>query len=252
MNTENTNTIPSQIPVSDTPNISYEKIFGMSGSDKPEPAPIAEKKAELTPGEKEQAKPATVSKEEVKPEVKPDDTAVKANIAFIKMRQEKAALKKRIAELEAKPSAAMGAHAEAPTDRETIKAELLAEIKRSEEEKAFQARIAEKQDKAMNILATDSEISSTPTGVVDVLEMIDKDVRLARLSEIDPELAMMEATKVWKEQHGLSTTVAPTSPSGRVVASHENISALEEKLDKLKPGTKEWNKVYKQWNELRK
>lgn len=237
-NTENVNTNPNELPVTRmNPEITWDKALGVEGSDKPNPAE------------------STVVNKEVNevqpPVVKPDaDFAKKSNIAFIKMRQERAELKRKIAELEKVTSAAAPAQAGLTSniDRDSIKAEVLAELRNQELTKDRDL----KRERAYETLATNEDIMSVPTGIIDVMELVDSDARLSRLNEVDPELALSEAVKVWKERKGLSPSVIPTSTNHVAKkGTVNNLQSVLNKLDTLTPGTSEFNKVYAELKALR-
>lgn len=206
-------------------------------------------------------------------EAKPSEQAL-SNLAFIRMRQEKKALKAELEKLRAAQQATAVTPQPAATgvtpgqqqandaagagvDPNRLKAEILAEIRKQQETAQLEAQKKEAEETALKQLAEDKDLSSVPNGIVEALDLIDKDPRLSRLNEIDPAIAISEAKKAILAQKGIAPSApAPVShpkTGGSLQTAHfKDFDALAEKLKTMTPNTKEFRETVKRLNEAAK
>lgn len=198
----------------------------------------------------------------------PSKAEDKSASAFIRMRQERSALKQerralkqRIAELEATKNAepqpkveAVVAPKEEPKPIEPTPAPQANIVQQPSQPEANKQVVADEgsgEDVAIKALAADPDVASIPGGIIEVIDMLDSNPKLAKLNAIDSKIAYAEAVKLWKDQHGITQTPpipAPAKVSGGISGSKADLDVLYAKLDKAKPGTKEYNELVAQMN----
>jgi hypothetical protein len=223
---------------------------------------LSEQKPASVPSEVKEVKTEEVKKTEAKAEVKADakpavDEAEKKRIAaFVKLRQQNRELKQKLE--------SMKSNSVSTSTQEVSK---IVETKPAEQQEQTQKQAEPSQPKtndefevlertAIENLAKDADIMKIPGAVIDILDMVDSDVRLARLYHIDPELAIREAKNIWKEKVGLSPnkqvqTPIPSTPKGGFsIGEGDDLKTLLSKLDKAIPGTKEFNALVDKLNEI--
>jgi len=207
-------------------------------------AATAQKAAEVKAGQPGQAgTPANDNKSAESAEL---NATSKANFAFIKLRQERSALKKENAELKARGTTGQAASA---ADGKDVEAEISRRVAQEVEKETHKLSIAGKEEKALSDLASDAEISALPSGVMDVIDLVDSDSRLSRLYAVDPEVAISEARKLYKARKGITSTTVPVdrTPTAKLtVADAKDKQAILAKMSKLQPTSKAWKELYKQ------
>lgn len=166
----------------------------------------------------------------------------KVTAAFIKQRQERKADKQRIAALEARLAAAQPAQAPVPQapaqtqQNQTVSAPAQPQVTQAES-----AGVVVSEDAALQAMAVDKDVASVPGAIMDLMDIVDTDPKIARLNAIDPMLAYAEAKKVWLQKTGIAPAPKPpvaTKISGGMSVAKDDLGALFEILDTAKPGTK--------------
>ncbi len=217
-NTENNTTPPEQAPVT-APAVQPTQVEPAKGQEAAQAVPVA------------------------------STTEDKSASAFIRMRQERRALKQRVAELEAaKPAPqpvqeAPAAPAPAPQVNQTPTP--------TQQAANPVAKAVGSEDEAIKALASDPDVGKIPGGIIEVLDMLDTDNRLKKLEDVDPKIAYSEAVKLWKERHGIAPAPAVPAPvkiSGGISEGKADLKAIEAALDKATPGSKEYSKLVAQLN----
>ena len=169
--------------------------------------------------------------------------------AFIRMRQERKADKQRIAELEARISAPQTAPQQTAPQTSAVQQPVQTEVKPSVETVAT-------EENAIKTVAADPDIMSMPGGIVEVMELVDKDKRLSQLNAIDSNLAYSEAAKMFKAKYNISASPAPVPVPTRISGGNpgevgkENLDELYAQLDKLNPASKQFGEAVEKINAL--
>ena len=199
-----------------------------------------------TPTEPTQVQP--VPAQEAPKEAPVSNTEDKTASAFVRMRQARKADKQRIAELESKLAGAQ------PVQTPLVPAPAPS-VNIQPTPTPIPANVPEKpadsEAEAIKVLANDPDVGSIPGGIVEILDMIDKDSKLAKLEAIDPKIAYAEAAKLWKESKGISkapAVAAPVQISGGITGGKADLEAIYAALDKAKPGTKEYRELTDRMN----
>ena len=199
-----------------------------------------------TPTEPTQVQP--VPAQEAPKEAPVSNTEDKTASAFVRMRQARKADKQRIAELESKLAGAQ------PVQTPVVPAPAPS-VNIQPTPTPIPANVPEKpadsEAEAIKVLANDPDVGSIPGGIVEILDMIDKDSKLAKLEAIDPKIAYAEAAKLWKESKGISkapAVAAPVQISGGITGSNADLEAIYAELDKAKPGSKRYAELTAQMN----
>jgi hypothetical protein len=109
---------------------------------------------------------------------------------------------------------------------------------------------------AIERLAMDPEVMQVPGGIIDILDAIDANPRLAKLYAIDHTIALREAKSLWAQKLGLAPTpIVPmaTSSSGGMGGGDVNndLDAIYRQFQATKPGTARYRQLAKQYNEAR-
>ncbi len=171
--------------------------------------------------------------------------------AFIRMRQERKADKQRIAELEARISAPQTApEPEQPAPKPSI-----VQQPTQQAAKPVENAVAT-EETAIKAIAADPDIMSMPGGIVEIMELVDKDKRLAQLNAVDPNIAYSEAAKMFKAKYNISSTPATVAEPLRVsggspgAVGRENLDELYASLDKMHPGSKKYGEALEKINAL--
>lgn len=173
---------------------------------------------------------------EAPPVVSPtEEVNKKTTAAFVKMRMENRELKQKLAMANTNtvPPVAPAPAEAAPEVKKEIPP-VPAPIK-------TEVDIEAESVKAIEMLGQDKEIGAVPGAVMDIVEMVDNDPRLARLHNIDPVLAFREAKALWLNKAGITTAPLipkPNTQSGGVVKGEEDLESLIAKARSLTPGTK--------------
>lgn len=233
------------------------------------PAPVeAKKDAVLGQPEGSAPKPAEVAQPEV---AKPSEKTL-SNLAYIKMRQEKKALKAEIEALraaQARPKTPqVSADGVTPTqpipeasapvsvDASRLKAEIIAELRQAQTAAQVEQQKQATEEAALKALAEDKDLSSIPDGIAEVLDLIDNDPKLSRLNAIDPAIALREAKASYLSSKGIvATNPAPVSHpkgGGSMPAQTTDFNALAEKLRTMNPQSKEYADILRRFNEAAK
>jgi len=189
--------------------------------------------------------PTPVTQTETAPtvEVKPVENNTedkKRTLAFIKMRQENAEMKRKLANVQANV-----ATPPVVTPKEEAAPAVIAVSTPAPTPVNVVNGIADLEKQAISELSIDKDLAKVPGAVVDILDMIDNDPRLSRLyNEIDPKLAIREAKGMYLEKQGIS--IAPVVPvstptSGGMGQGSVDLERLINHAETLKPGTKEWH-----------
>ena len=205
-----------------------------------------------------EVKPEEIKKTEAeaKAEAKPaiDEAEKKRIAAFVKLRQQNRELKQKldIVKSNSVPTqeASKAIDAKPATQEQPQK-----QVEPSQPKTNDEFKVLEKT--ALENLAKDADIMKVPGSVIDIIDMIDGDVRLSRLYYIDPELAIREAKGIWKDKIGISAngqvTPMPSNPKGGFSGGEkEDLKTLLDKLDKATPGSKEFNALVDKLNETYK
>lgn len=199
-----------------------------------------------TPTEPTQVQP--VPAQEAPKEAPVSNTEDKTASAFVRMRQERRALKQRVAELEnAKPVPQPVQTPVVPAPAPSVNVQPTpTPIPANVPEKP-----ADSEAEAIKVLANDPDVGSIPGGIVEILDMIDRNDKLAKLEAIDPKIAYAEAAKLWKESKGISkapAVAAPVQISGGITGGKADLEAIYAELDKAKPGSKRYAELTAQMN----
>ncbi len=185
--------------------------------------------------------------EEVKPVEAATEYEKKTNLAFIKQRQELREMKRKLAEATATPTppapAAPAVEAQVQTETPPTPAVAVPAPKVAEVD------IEAESASAIEGLANDADVSKVPGGVLDIINLVDTDPRLARLHNIDPTIAFREAKAIWLAKTGIG--VPPpipkgATPSGGTMSAPTNFEALNKELLDTPPGTKRFYELAKQ------
>ena len=205
-----------------------------------------------TPTEPTQVQP--VPAQEAPKEAPVSNTEDKTASAFVRMRQERRALKQRVAELENAKPVPQPVQEQPKVETPTPPAPA-PEVNIQPTPTPIPANVPEKpadsEAEAIKVLANDPDVGSIPGGIVEILDMIDKDAKLAKLEAIDPKIAYAEAAKLWKESKGISkapAVAAPVQISGGITGSNADLEAIYAELDKAKPGSKRYSELTAQMN----
>jgi hypothetical protein len=161
----------------------------------------------------------------------------KKTAAFIRLRQENRELKRKMAQTPTPSPTPTPTETQEPVNQ-TVVPEQAAPTPHKVE-----VDIEAESAKAIENLAKEADVMSVPGAIVDIIEMVDTDPRLARLHNIDPVLAFREAKGLWASKAGISTpppVPAPTKVSGGITSVPSDLDALYAKLENLTPGTKEY------------
>lgn len=173
---------------------------------------------------------------EAAPVVSPaEDVSKKQTAAFIKMRMENRELKRKMAAIPPTPPPAT------PAPAEVAQPEVKKEVPPVPAPIKAEVDIEAESVKAIESLGQDKDVASVPGAVMDIVEMVDNDPRLARLHNIDPVLAFREAKALWLNKAGITSAPPipkPNTQSGGVVKGEEDLESLIAKAKSLTPGTK--------------
>lgn len=179
--------------------------------------------------------------------------------AFVRMRQEKAALKRELASLKASQAKGVEvAKIEPKVEQETVIPEAKPVVtSQAKVELAPQATVEaghteEVVNAAIIEASKDKDIASVPGGIIEVLDLMDNDPKLVRLYDIDPALALREATSLWKSKLGIDSSTkvmpVPVKVSGGVSQGKEDLASLFTKLESTKPGSKAYRELVNKVN----
>ena len=204
----------------------------------PAPATTTEPTQPIVKGnEAAQAVPATSKAED------------KSVAAFIRMRQERKADKQRIAELEARISAPPANNITPVQQPSTVQTPV-----QQVANPAVETAVTE--ENAIKSIAADPDIMAMPGGIVEVMELVDKDKRLTQLNAIDPNLAYSEAAKMYKAKYNISSAPATVAQPVRVSGGSpgevgkENLDELYANLNKMHPASKKFGETVDKINAL--
>lgn len=215
---------------------------------------------------------AAAPAKEAQPDAAKPSEKTLSNLAYIKMRQEKKALKAELEQLRAAKAvpqtqqavsgvvtpaqAQPEAQGQAVVDPNRLKAEIIAELRAAETNAKAELQKQESEQAALKSLAEDSDISGVPDGIAEVLDLIDNDPKYARLNAIDPALALREAKTAFCEKHGITPTVQKPVKhphgGGSMPTQIKDLDAIAEKLKTLPPNSPEFRQLVKQLNEAAK
>jgi hypothetical protein len=113
--------------------------------------------------------------------------------------------------------------------------------------------------KAIEGIASDADVSKVPGGVLDIINLVDTDPRLARLHNIDPTIAFREAKNIWLAKTGIGQPPPipkDSTPAGGQMSAPTNFEALLKEMDSVPPGSKRFyelaNKAKKVREELQR
>jgi hypothetical protein len=180
--------------------------------------------------------PPSVS-EPVKVNTEKQDSKVTA--AMIKMRQELREAKRKLAQTTPTPATTPPVTTEQAKPTDTI-------VPIAPVQHITEMDIEAESAKAIEDVASDPAIASVPGAVLDIINLVDTDTRLARLHSIDPTLAFREAKGIYLSKSGISAPPAvpiPSTPSSGMSGGNTSLEALIIECDKYKPGTKEYHKL---------
>ena len=202
-----------------------------------------------------QATPAPAAQEPAaptapKPEAAPAESTAetgkgvdKSTLAHIRQRQENRALKQRIAELEAAKPAPQPPAAPvtpAPVAQAPQAPAVSAPVQPQEAVKAETVN-TEAESMAIQAMAVDKDVQSVPGAILDILDIVDSNPKIAKINAIDPALALREAKALWASKLGIAPAPAApvaTKTSGGMSTSPQDLQALFAAVDAAKPGTK--------------
>lgn len=165
-------------------------------------------------------------------------TDQKAVSAFVKQRQQIRDLKKALADVEAaklvpqQPAAAPVVTPVVAPQQPVTKPVVQPQVAESG---------VDDEVKAIQAMAADSDVRQVPGAIMEILELVDTDPKLAKLDAIDHSLALREAKAIWASRLGIAPAqvtpvVAPVS--GGMGTTNEDLDSLMKSMDGLKPGTK--------------
>ena len=212
-----------------------------------------DQKAEVTP-----VPPTPTSQVETKPTVAvPADNQAehKQTQAFIAMRRENREMKKKLATVNANTPPAVAAVAIEQTEQPEVVAVVPpAVMAAAPAPKVAERDIEAESAKAIEVLANDKQIAAMPGSILDIINMVDNDPRLASLHNIDPTIAFREAKNLWLEKAGINTP--PPIPkannvSGGTPKGSTDFEALVNEAHNTPPGTKRFNELHKKIREMR-
>jgi hypothetical protein len=175
----------------------------------------------------------------------------KATAAFIKQRQERKADKLKIAELEGKLAAAQPAPAVTPPVQ-APQAPVVSAPVQPQVVVPAETVDAVSESAAIQAMSLDKDVQSVPGAIMDIMEIVDSNPKIAKLNAIDSGLAFREAKAIWASNLGIAPTpVTPvaTKVSGGMSGSPENLQALFAAVDAAKPGTKTFRDAVAKVNE---
>jgi hypothetical protein len=163
----------------------------------------------------------------------------KATAAFIKQRQEIREMKRKLAEV----TATNPAH---PVIVENTTTPQEVTVTPPTQVAAPAPRVAEvdidaESAKAIEGIASDADVSKVPGGVLDIINLVDTDPRLARLHNIDPTIAFREAKNIWLAKTGIGQPPPipkDAAPVGGQMSAPTNFEALNNELLETPPGSK--------------
>ena len=199
--------------------------------------------AQVTPSPEaiEPAAQVAASAEVVTP-VESNTVADKTTLAFIKQRQARKADKQRIVALEAQLAAAQPVPVATP-----VPAPVAPVVVAPAQPQQVQAETGNIDDElAIQAIANDKQVQSVPGAILDIMELVDTNPKLAKLNAIDSNLAFAEATKMWKAKLGLAATPKlpiATKISGGMSSGNEDLGNLFQALDQATPGTKAYREL---------
>ena len=90
-------------------------------------------------------------------------------------------------------------------------------------------------------MALDKDVQSVPGALMDIMDIVDTNPKIAKLNAIDPALALREAKSIWAANLGIAPApVAPvaTKTSGGMSTGPQDLQALFAAVDAAQPGTK--------------
>lgn len=221
---------------------------------------MSEKTAEII--QKEVVAPAPLTPTPAKVETPPtvsvpadNHAEYKQTQAFIAMRKENREMKKKLAEVNANPPAPV-VPVKQVEQAENVTTTPTEPVIRpaAPAPKAAEVDIETESAKAIEELATDKQVAALPGGILDIINLVDNDPRLARLHNIDPTIAFREAKNIWLAKIGINTPPPipkATNVSGGIQDGQNDLQAIKAELDNLQPGTKRWSELAKQYKELR-
>lgn len=177
----------------------------------------------------------------------------KTTAAFIKQRQEIREMKRKLAEVTATPTTPP-----APTQPENVQQQVTPVVPptpvAAPAPKVAEVDIEAESAKAIEGIANDADVSKVPGGVLDIINLVDTDPRLARLHNIDPTIAFREAKAIWLSKTGIGQPPPipkETTPAGGQMSAPNNFEALNRELMNTPPGSKRFYELAKQVKEAR-
>lgn len=199
---------------------------------------VNDQKAQVTPA------PATPAPQA---ETKPDAVTTpaqgnaehdkKMNAAFAAMRKKAREAERELEALKSSAPPATAAETQEPPKTEAKVVPIVPAPKRAEVD------IEAESVKAIEAISVDKDVMSVPNAILDIIDMVDKDSRLARLHNIDPVLAFREAKAIWASKVGVSAPppMPKSAPiSGGISTGGEDLAALVDAAEKATPGSKQF------------
>lgn len=172
----------------------------------------------------------------------------KATAAFIKQRQEIREMKRKLAEVTAANPAHPVIVEKLPDNPQEVTVTPPTQVA-APAPKVAEVDIEAESAKAIEGIASDADVSKVPGGVLDIINLVDTDPRLARLHNIDPTIAFREAKNIWLAKTGIGQPPPipkETTPVGGQMAAPTNLEALNRELDNVPPGSKRFYELAKQ------
>ena len=166
----------------------------------------------------------------------------KVTAAFIKQRQENRELKEKLAKANAvnPPTPAAVVEPQAQPVQNVVPT--------APAQNTAVSSIEIEGKQAIEALAVDKDLKAVTGAVVEILDMVDNDPRLARIFNIDPTIALREAKGMFLAKAGIAPTPTmplSTSTSGGMIGGKTDLQALLKEVEKYQPGTKEFTQLAK-------
>lgn len=198
-----------------------------------------------TPATQAETKPSV----ETAPATNQAEYDKKATAAFIKQRQEIREMKRKLAEVTAANPAHPVIVEKLPDNPQEVTVTPPAPVAAAPAPKVAEVDIEAESAKAIEGIASDADVSKVPGAVLDIINMVDTDPRLARLHNIDPTIAFREAKNIWLAKTGIGQPPPipkDSTPAGGQMAAPTNLEALIKQAEETPPGSKKFYELAKQ------
>jgi hypothetical protein len=178
----------------------------------------------------------------------PTEYDKKATAAFIKQRQEIREMKRKLAEVTAANPAHPVIVEKLPDNPQEVTVTPPTQVA-APAPRVAEVDIDAESAKAIEGIASDADVSKVPGGVLDIINLVDTDPRLARLHNIDPTIAFREAKNIWLAKTGIGQPPPipkDSTPVGGQMSAPTNFEALNNELMSTPPGSKRFYELAKQ------